>query len=157
MTVLRVFVGISIVFTIGYIILKTFEYKESQPNTESKGASPKPREIEITSRDLYMEAENLIATHEIYALQIDNIVENIRQVEKKLDKYRMAKRFKGTLTVGDMIGDGSAIPSDVEAEFLISKSLKLQEQKCKIEAKMLKIMKQLDAIAEEEYRRQAEK
>jgi hypothetical protein len=39
----------------------------------------------------------------------------------------------------------------------MSKSLKLQEQKCKLEAKMLKIMKQLDHIAEEEYRRQADK
>lgn len=104
-----------------------------------------------------MEAENLIATHEVYGLQLHEIIENINKVENTLDRWRKFNKFYSELKSDEAIRESLEIVSDTEAKFLMSKSLKLQEQKCKLEAKMLKIMKQLDHIAEEEYRRQADK
>jgi ATP-dependent protease HslVU (ClpYQ) ATPase subunit len=154
-----------IVYLIAYIILRVLAYKEQ--NTKSYGSIEKQkseskprikskyRNVEIVSKDLYMEAENLIATHDVYAFQVENISKQIDDIERTLNKYKMSKKDK--LTIKQAVGDGSDVISDKEAEVLVSKSLKLQETRCRIEAKILRIMKQLDKIAEEELRRQTSK
>lgn len=158
MTVLRVLVGLIIIFFVAYVIIKVLAYKEQhqiviEPEEQIKS---RPRQIEIKSKDLYMEAENIIATHDVYGLQLDDIVNKISSIEQVLDRWRRFQKLSSTFTIDQVIREKSNIVSDTEAEYLISKSLKLQEQKCKIEAKILKLMKQLDKIAEEEYRRQAD-
>lgn len=162
-TTLTTFMAICVIYFIAYIILRVWAYKEQ--NTRAYGniekqesevktrIKSKYRNVEIVSKDLYMEAENLIATHDIYALQIENLSKQINDIDKTLERYKKSKN--DTLTIKQAVRDKSDIISDKEAENLVSKSLKLQETKCRIEAKILRIMKQLDHIAEEECRRQA--
>ena len=161
MATLRVIVSIIIIFFVAYIIIKILACKEQhQIVIESEDSDKKKKsriQVEIKSNDLYMEAENLIATHDVYALQVDDITNKIDMIEDKLDKWRKYHKLYNKLDIDQLIMESVDIISDTEAEFLVSKSLKLQEQKCKLEAKMLKIMKQLDNIAKEELRRQANK
>lgn len=157
MVTLKVIVAIIILFIIAYMIIKVLAHKE-QHQIVITPEQPKKivtKMVEIKSKDLYMVAENLIATHDVYALQTDEIAENINKIENILDRWRKFNKYYGELKADEVIRESLEIVSDDEAKLLMSKSLKLQEQKCKIEAKMLRIMKQLDNIAEEEYRRQA--
>ena len=126
-----------IAFTVIYMILKVIETGSKCKKAQQPVQKPIQEQVEIKSRDLYCKAENLIAIHEVYALQVEQIVTQINEVEDAL----VAERT-------------SCIKSDSEIRSLIKQSLRLQEQKCKIESKMLKIMDDLDKIAKEEYKRQ---
>lgn len=146
-------------FTVTYIALKAVasreRYRQMRQAQQSQQimVSPKPpRQVEIVSRDLYMEAENLIETHEVLGSQVEQIVRQINQIEAILARHYRAVKLKETIAIDEVI---AGTKSDTEVEYLTSKSLKLQEQKCRIESKMLKIMKQLDKIAQEEYKRQS--
>ena len=69
-----------VAFTIIYMILKAIavcgdrrsEYEEPEQITYITEI-----EIEIKSRDLYVKAENLIATNEVYALQAEQLLREI--------------------------------------------------------------------------------
>lgn len=136
MTVLEYLIIGLVAFTVIYMILKVIAIGSSCRRAQQPVQKPTPRQIEIKSKDLYCRAENLIATHEVYALQVGQIVTQINEVEDAL----VAEK-------------ASCIKSDTEVRSLIARSLKLQEQKCKIESKMLKICDELDKIAKEEYKR----
>ena len=131
-----IIVGI-IVFTVVYIILKAIaineEYNISQQTIQI------PREIEIISKDLRLRAENLIATHEVYALQVEQLVIDINKIEDILEANKKSKVLK---------------MSETEVRALISESLTLQDKKCRLESKIIKIIGELDKIAMEEYKRQ---
>lgn len=134
-------VGCTAFFVI-YTVLKAAEFKQkTQPQgiySIMKRAQPKRNiDVEIKSNDLYMKAENLIDMHEVYAKQAVQLSKEIDLVEEKIDKEII-----------------SPIRSDISMKLLVNKSLKLQEEKCKVEAKMIKIMQDLDKIAKEELRRQ---
>ena len=126
-----------IAYTVIYMILKAIEFNHKYRMAQQPIQKPTPKQIEIKSRDLYCRAENLIATHEVYGLQVEQIAHQINEVELALETER-----------------ASCIKSDSEIKSLIAKSLRLQEQKCRLESKMLKICKELDDIAKEEYKRQ---
>ena len=126
-----------VAYTVIYMILKAIEFNHKYRMTQQPVQKPTPKQIEIKSRDLYCRAENLIATHEVYGLQVEQITHQINEVELALETER-----------------ASCIKSDSEIKSLIAKSLRLQEQKCRLESKMLKICKELDDIAKEEYKRQ---
>lgn len=140
MNVLNMVVIGLVAFTIVYMILKAIavysdrrgEYEEPEQITHITEI-----EIEIKSRDLYVKAENLIATNEVYALQAEQL---LREIERIDDKLTAEKR--------------SPVRDNAVVQKLISQSLKLQEKKCNIEAKMIRINSELDKIAREEYRRQ---
>ena len=130
------------VFFVVYTVLKAIEFKQKiQPKgiySIMKHTQQKRNiDVEIKSKDLYMKAENLIDMHEVYAKQAEQLSKEIDLVEEKIEE--------------EMI---SPIRSEISMRFLVNKSLKLQEEKCKIEAKIIKIMQDLDKIAKEELRRQ---
>lgn len=127
--------GIAIIFVVVavvYMILKIIG--QIQDNTTRQMREPTPKEIEIVSRDLRIKAENLLAMSEVYELQIVQLVYEIQNTEKEL---------KNNTTM-----------SELDRRLLINRSLRLQERKCIIEGKMLKIDKELAEISLEEYRRQ---
>lgn len=128
-------------YTIIYMILKTIAVSQDKRNIErqeNEQITHKTEiEIEIKSRDLYVKAENLIATCEVYELQAEQL---LREIERIDDKLTAEKR--------------SPVRDNAVVQKLISQSLKLQEKKCNIEAKMIRINSELDKIAREEYRRQ---
>lgn len=140
MNILNMVVIGLVAFTIVYMILKAIavysdrrsEYEEPEQITHITEI-----EIEIKSRDLYVKAENLIATCEVYALQAEQLLREIDRTQDKIDAERK-----------------SAIKDEGQIQELISKSLKLQERKCNLESKMIRINSELDKIAKEEYRRQ---
>ena len=123
------------VFFVIYIILKGYQYKHK--NKPQQPAKRKKINVEIRSDDLYMMAENLIALHEVYALQVEQLSKDIEAIEDEI-----------------LIEKQSYVGSDTTIKRLVSRSLKLQENKCKIESKMIKLMNELDKLAKEEYRRQ---
>ena len=141
-TLLRYIVYVLIGFTVLYMILKSIEYKYkscgNKTNTHNTAKKKHIKEIEIVSRDLYVKAENLIAMSEVYELQAEQLRHEIDNIEDMLSSERM-----------------SIINSDKEIKSLINKSLKLQERKCNLESKILKINNELTKIAEEEYKRQS--
>ena len=137
MTMLNMLMYGFIGYTVVYMILKAIEQNEKYKKIQKPVQKPTQKQVEIKSRNLYCKAENLIAKHEVYALQVEQIVTQINDVEDALNAERQ-----------------SCIRSDKEIKSLIAKSLKLQEQKHNIESKMLKIMDDLDKIAMEEYKRQ---
>lgn len=128
-------------YTIIYMILKTIAVSQDKRNIErqeNEQITHKTEiEIEIKSRDLYVKAENLIATCEVYELQAEQLLREIDRTQDKIDAERK-----------------SAIKDEGQIQELISKSLKLQERKCNLESRMIRINSELDKIAREEYRRQ---
>ena len=141
MNVLNMVVIGLVAFTIVYMILKAIAVSQDKRNIErqeNEQITHKTEiEIEIKSRDLYVKAENLIATCEVYALQAEQLLREIDRTQDKIDAERK-----------------SAIKDEGQIQELISKSLKLQERKCNLESKMIRINSELDKIAREEYRRQ---
>lgn len=137
MKVLELLVIGLIAYTVIYMILKYIALRQEYESIQQPVQECTKKTIEITSKDLYCKAQNLIEMHEIYALQIEQIVEQINRVEETLE-----------------IEKASCIRSDIVIKPLVAESLRLQEQKCRIEAKMLKIQDDLDKIAKEEYKRQ---
>lgn len=85
-----------------------------------------------------MKAENIIETHDVLALQAEQMQREINTTEKQLQAERVS-----------MICDKS------EIQRLIKHSLNLQQNKCKLEAQTIKLMDELDKIAHEEYKRQS--
>lgn len=127
-------------YTIIYMILKAIAVSQDRHNVEHQDEQITHKteiEVEIKSRDLYVKAENLIATSEVYALQAEQLLREIDRIQDKLDIERK-----------------STIKDNIQIQELISKSLKLQERKCNLESKMIRINSELDKIAKEEYRRQ---
>lgn len=123
-----------------YLILKIIASK-NEDNSPVQAIRikprPRPKQIEIVSRDLYVRAENLLNTSEVYGLQAEQLRRQINDIEDALQKER-----------------ASMIRDDRTIKEYIAKSLRLQERKCQLESKMIKINKELDDIAKEEYRRQ---
>lgn len=128
-------------YTIIYMILKAIAVSQDKRNVEcqeNEQITHKTEiEVEIKSRDLYVKAENLIATCEVYELQAEQL---LREIERIDDKLTAEKR--------------SPVRDNAVVQKLISQSLKLQERKCNLESKMIRINSELDKIAKEEYRRQ---
>ena len=141
MTIIKTISLILLAYTVIYIILKAIatneEYQKSlhQPAEIRELVQPKKIQVEIVSNDLYMKAENMIATHDVLALQAEQIQHEINTTEKQLQAERVS-----------MICDKS------EIQRLIKHSLNLQQNKCKLEAQMIKLMDELDKIAHEEYK-----
>lgn len=132
------------IFFVVYTLLKGIEYKQKIKSNEPDGiysimkrAQPKQIDVEIKSSDLKMKAENLINTHDVYSMQAEQLYREINLIEDKIERE-----------------NASCIRSESEVKSLIRESLRLQESKCKIEAKMIKITQDLDKIAKEELRRQ---
>lgn len=145
MTIIKTISLILLAYTVIYMILKAIatneEYQKSlHPPAEDTERQVKPKKIkvEIVSNDLYMKAENIIETHDVLALQAEQMQREINTTEKQLQAERVS-----------MICDKS------EIQRLIKHSLNLQQNKCKLEAQMIKLMDELDKIAHEEYKRQS--
>ena len=144
MTIIKTISLILLAYTVIYIILKAIatneEYQKSlhPPAEIREPVQPKKVQIKITSNDLYMKAENIIETHDVLALQAEQIQREINTTEKQFQAERVS-----------IISDKS------ELQRLIKHSLNLQQNKCKLETQMIKLMDELDKIAHEEYRRQS--
>ena len=123
-----------VVIVIIYMILKIVGQAQDNIIQQKRKSNPTPKEIEIISRDLRVKAENLLAMSEIYELQIVHYTHEIENIE-------------------DELGNDTSM-TESERRLIIGRSLRLQERKCIIEGKMLKIDKELSEIAIEEYRRQ---
>lgn len=141
MNVLNMVVIGLIGFTVIYMILKAIAIQQDRRNEECEVKEQITHtteiEIEIKSRDLYVKAENLLATSEVYALQAEQLLREIDRIQDKIDAERR-----------------STIRDESRFRNLVTQSLKLQEKKCNLESKMIKINSELDKIAREEYRRQ---
>lgn len=136
MGILKAFIIILIAFTVIYMIIKYVG--QLQDNKLTIQADTKNKiDVEIVSNDLYMKAENLISLHEVYGLQVSQIVNMINDVEAEIEKEM-----------------NSPIKSDKDIRLLTLESLKLQKKKCDIEASMIQICDKLDKIAIEELKRQ---
>ena len=128
------------IFTIVYMILKTIQCIQMNKQKSSDIKVLMPHEIEIVSRDLYIKAQNLIELSEVYELQISQLMHGIDDIEYQLQIERTTSIVQGK--------------NSNEINILINKSLKMQERKCILESKVLKINKELNDLALEEYRRQ---
>lgn len=137
MKTIRMLVVIMVIFTVIYMILKYIAMIQEKKQVNMHKRVITPREIEITSRDLYVKSENLLALSEVYELQLVQITHDIDNIENKINEERK-----------------SYIQNANDIKSLVDKSLKLQERKCILESKMLKINNELSEIALEEYRRQ---
>ena len=138
MTIIKTIALILLAYTVIYMILKAIATNEEYQKSLHQPVQPKKVQVEITSNDLYMKAENIIETHDVLALQAEQIQREINTTEKQLQAERVS-----------MISDKS------ELQRLIKHSLNLQQNKCKLETQMIKLMDELDKIAHEEYRKQS--
>ena len=136
MGTLKAFVIILIAFTVIYMIIK-YVGKLQDSKLAMQADTKNKIDVEIVSNDLYMKAENLISLHEVYGLQVSQIVNMINDVEAEIEKEM-----------------NSPIKSDKDIRLLTLESLKLQKKKCDIEASMIQICDKLDKIAIEELKRQ---
>lgn len=127
-------------FTVIYMILKAMSMQSSTTRPNMQVRQTRVIDVEITSRDLYMKAENLIQTHDVLAFQTTQIQHEIDTIEDLLAKEQ-----------------NSPIKSESEIKSLISQSLRLQEKKCNIEGRMIKIMSDIDKLAKEELKRRSNK
>lgn len=128
LTIVTILVAILVII---YIVLKVVE--NIQMNNQIYEHEPTPKEIEIVSRDLKIQAENLLAMSEVYELQLVQYKHEIEDIEQKL----------------------KTTPKDSDIHHtLVGRSLRLQERKCIVESKIIKINRELSEIAIEEYRRQ---
>lgn len=137
MKTIRMLVVIMVIFIVIYMILKYIAVVQEKKQACMRERVITPREIEIVSRDLYVKSENLLALSDVYELQLVQIGHDIDNIESMIDEERR-----------------SCIQNTNDIKSLIDKSLKLQERKCILESKILKINKELSEIALEEYRRQ---
>lgn len=136
MKMLEYLIIILVIFVVIYMILKVIEQMQEN-RIEIQHHEPTPREIEITSRDLYVKAENLTAMAEVYELQLTQISHEIDEIDEKLSENK-----KSFIRM-----------SNNDEKLLVGRSLRLQERKCILESKILKINDELAKIALEEYRR----
>jgi hypothetical protein len=127
---LKIIAVLIIFLAVVYFVLKIVENSREYQTNDHK---PLPNEIEIVSRDLKIKAENLLSMSEVYELQliqykheIDNIDQKLRTTPKNSDIYHT----------------------------LVGRSLRIQERKCIVESKIIKINRELSEIAIEEYKRQ---
>jgi hypothetical protein len=127
-------IGIVIIFIL-YIILKIIGKIQDNQYDEEENYRPTPKDIEIVSRDLYIKSENLLAMIDIYELQLAQLKHEIADIEGELNVAKSLKQSEN-------------------AKMLTGRSLRLQERKCIIEAKIIKTNDELAKIALEEYRRQ---
>lgn len=136
MRVIEVIVTAMLIFTLVYMIIKSIAVfgDKIYINTNEDECDG---EIEITSRDLYIEAENLLATVDVYNAQSYELMKQIAEIDKQI---MHAKSCKVTSNERDITK-------------MRVQSYKLQEQKCKLDAKVIKLNRQLDKIAREEYER----
>lgn len=137
MKTIRMLVVIMVIFIVIYMILKYIAVVQEKKQACMRERVITPREIKIVSRDLYVKSENLLALSDVYELQLVQIGHDIDNIESMIDEERR-----------------SCIQNTNDIKSLIDKSLKLQERKCILESKILKINKELNDLALEEYRRQ---
>ena len=139
MRVIEVIVTAMLIFTLVYMIIKSIAVfgDKIYINTNEDECNG---EIEITSSDLYIEAENLLTTVDVYNAQSYELMKQIAEIDKQI---MHAKSCKVTSNERDITK-------------MRIQSYKLQEQKCKLDAKVIKLNRQLDKIAMEEYERRSQ-
>jgi hypothetical protein len=141
---------IGILFGI-YMVAKIISaVQEQNINTECEECvdtvtQPKPKEqkklidVEITDTDLRNKAKNLIELHDVYGLQMEHLTRGINEIDDKLQEIRNPLP---QLTHNNKLDMTNPIVKE-----LIRKSLKMQEQRAKLDGKMMKINSDLDKIA----------
>ena len=96
MTIIKTISLILLAYTVIYMILKAIatneEYQKSlhQPAEIRELVQPKKVQVEITSNDLYMKTENIIETHDVLALQAEQMQREINTTEKQLQAERVS-------------------------------------------------------------------
>lgn len=132
-------------FSILYIILKIIstinicksikaEQMQMQIQTE-----PKMIQVEIVSKDLRVKAENMINLVDIYSRRMYHMQCEIDAIEEQIRTERSC----------------SITCSEEHIEELIVRSLKIDEDKYKLESKVIKLNEELDKIARTELERQS--
>ena len=127
-------------------IQKSKEIEEEQKSQPIRKPQKKLINVEITSRDLIIKAQNLIDQSEVYGLQIEQCVREIAEIECKLEEARNP--------IPELTHNEKLDLSNPVVKELVNQSLRLQERKAKLEEKLIKIHTGLDKIAEEELKRQ---
>ena len=106
---------------------------------------PKPKEqkklidIEITNTDLKNKAKNLIELYDVYGLQMEHLTREINEIDGKLQEIRNP--------LPQLTHNNKLDMTNPTVKELIRKSLKMQEQRAKLDGKMIKINSDLDKIA----------
>lgn len=90
MRVIEVIVTAMLIFTLVYIIIKSIAVfgDKIYINTNEDECNG---EIEITSRDLYIEAENLLATVDVYNAQSYELMKQIAEIDKQIMHAKSCK------------------------------------------------------------------
>lgn len=140
MKVIEAIVAAMLMFTLVYMIIKSIAVVGGRIYIDTNEEECNG-EIEITSRDLYIEAENLLATVDVYNAQSYELMKQIAKIDEQI---MHAKSCKVTSNERDITR-------------MKAQSYKLQEQKCKLDAKVIKLNRQLDKIAREEYERRSQR
>lgn len=105
---------------------------------EEQNNSPHIESIEIKSKDLRVEAENIINLVDIYSRRMYHMQKEIDKIEQEIQDHKSC----------------SIACSDEYIETLIVKSLKIDEEKYKMESKLIRLNNELERIALEERDRQ---
>ena len=132
-------VGFSILYIILKIIstiniCKSIKAEQMQIQTE-----PKMIQVEIVSKDLRVKAENMINLVDIYSRRMYHMQCEIDAIEEQIRAERSC----------------SITCSEEHIEELIVRSLKIDEDKYKLESKVIKLNEELDKIARTELERQS--
>lgn len=141
---------IGILFGIYMVIKIISAVQEQNTDTECEEyvgtvTQPKPKEqkklidVEITDTNLKNKAKNLIELYDVYGLQMEHLTREINEIDDKLQEIRNPLP---QLTHNDKLDMTNPIVKE-----LIRRSLKMQEQRAKLDGKMIKINSDLDKIA----------
>jgi hypothetical protein len=146
---------IIIVLFVIYMVAKIISKVQSQKSAQARvlqeihlALKPKERkliEVEITSRDLIIKARNLIEQSEVYGLQLEQCIRDIKAIEDKIEETRNP--------LPELTHSNELDLSDPTIKDLIDQSLRLQERKVKLDEKLIRIHNTLDGIAREELKR----
>ena len=90
MRVIEIIVTAMLIFTLVYMIIKSIAVfgDKIYINTDEDKCNG---EIEITSRDLYIEAENLLATVDVYNAQSYELMKQIAEIDKQIMHAKSCK------------------------------------------------------------------
>lgn len=141
---------IGILFGI-YMVVKIISAVQEQ-NTDTKCeeyvgtvTQPKPKEqkklidVEITNTNLKNKAKNLIELYDVYGLQMEHLTREINEIDDKLQEIRNP--------LPQLTHNNKLDMTNPTVKELIRKSLKMQEQRARLDGKMIKINSDLDKIA----------
>ena len=141
---------IGILFGIYMVVKIISAVQEQNIDTEceeyvSTVTQPKPKEqkklidVEITDTDLKNKAKNLIELYDVYGLQMEHLTREINEIDDKLQEIRNP--------LPQLTHNNKLDMTNPTVKELIRKSLKMQEQRAKLDGKMIKINSDLDKIA----------